>query len=624
MLKRLAALLAGAAAATALSQAPGQPSGEPATAQDRRDREAAREADRERERDAAELAGRGPRTFTVTWIAPEPLRGQLGKFLPPPQPEGGERRPGFVRPWIRDVHRRVPEIAASEGYFSATVDVEREEGRREHLIVKVDLGPRTTVGDVKIEFAGDLGGPGPEREARRRELAAAWTMPVGTPLRSADWDVAKTRLLEALAARDYAAARLASSEARVDAESAKATLHVVLDSGPAFTFGAYEVHGLQRYPEAVVRRLVDIAPGERFSGERMIELQRALQNGPWFASVVVDIDRDPAKPTGTPLRIAVTERPRIDIGLSAGYGTDDGVRGEAALRYRDLFERGFDLQSSVRAGQYRQIGYADVYLPPGRGVLPGYGAMPYRDSVGVLAEHSTIEKLAVSRLAMAGYRHYKLERWETRVGLSYQVERSFPEGGEPRVTRALAPIVAWTWRNVDDFLDPKRGGVLNLQVAAAKKSLASEQDFVRVYGQYQHWFPITPRDQLLVRTEWGTTFASSREGIPEDFLFRAGGSRSNRGYGYQALGVREGDAVVGGRYLATGTVEGIHWLDDTWGAAAFVDVGDATDGRGGWAANPSYGVGARYRTPAGPFALDLAYADRERKFRISFSVTVAF
>ena len=76
--------------------------------------------------------------------------------------------------------------------------------------------------------------------------------------------------------------------------------------------------------------------------------------------------------------------------------------------------------------------------------------------------------------------------------------------------------------------------------------------------------------------------------------------------------------------MATATAEVVHWLNDQWGAAVFADVGDAADTRGEWQGNPSYGVGARYKTPAGPFALDLAYADRERRFRISFSVTVAF
>src|SRR5690606_5985145 len=129
-----------------------------------------------------------------------------------------------------------------------------------------------------------------------------------------------------------------------------------------------------------------------------------------------------------------------------------------------------------------------------------------------------------------------------------------------------------------------------------------------VYGQYQHWVPITPRDQLLLRTEVGRTFTDHRERIPEDFLFRAGGSRSNRGYAYQSLGVREGEAIVGGRYLLTASAEYVHWLDDKWGAAVFTDVGDAVDDSGDWQANTSYGIGARFKTPAGPFALDLAYA----------------
>ena len=84
------------------------------------------------------------------------------------------------------------------------------------------------------------------------------------------------------------------------------------------------------------------------------------------------------------------------------------------------------------------------------------------------------------------------------------------------------------------------------------------------------------------------------------------------------------NAVVGGRYMATGTVEYVHWLNDTWGAAAFVDVGDASDSSADWKANQSYGIGARFKTPAGPFALDLAYAEGPRKFRLAFSVTVAF
>ena len=565
---------------------------------------------------------RGP--VQVTWHAPEPLLGMYQRLLPPPQIPKDEARRGQLRPWMREVRRRVPEIAGSEGYFSATVDIQFEGEDRERVVITVTPGARTTVGEVQVEFRGDLAGEGAEREARRRKLRDSWTLKPGAPMRSADWDAAKTRLQEELVDEDYAAGELAESQALVDADKARATLKLTLDSGPRFTFGDVEIHGIDKYSEAVVRRLVDLRRGERYSAARLTELQRRLQEGPWFSSVVVEVDREQSRSELAPVKVTVSERPRREVGLALGYGTDDGARAEVAFRHRDVFDRGFDLQSSVRLAQEQQIGYIDVYLPTGLFDSRMRGNIPFRDSVGVLAEHSTFQNLEISRFAVAGYRHFKLDQYEARVGLSYQIERSHPQEAEERIKRALAPIVALTWRYVDNIYDPRTGGVLNLQFAAGSKSVASGDDFLKLYGQYQHWFPLGPDDQLFMRAEFGRTHTPGREHIPEDFLFRAGGSRSNRGYSYQSLGVEEGESIVGGRFIGTGTIEYVHWLNDTWGAATFLDVGDAKDNVSEWRPNPSYGVGARFRTPAGPLALDLAYAHEPRKFRLAFSMTVAF
>lgn len=574
----------------------------------------------------AERTARTPRLgpVAVEWRAPPPLLALFRRHLPPPDIEEGERRAASLRPWLRDVRRRVPEIAGSEGYFSPAIDIDPQGEDRDRVVITVTPGTRTTVGDVEITFRGDLALEGEEREGRRRRLREAWTLKPGAPFRSADWDVAKTRLHEDLTQDGYAAGELAHSEAVVDADAAHARLKLVLDSGPVFTLGDVQIEGIDKYTESVVRRVVDLRRGERYSAKRLEELQRRVQEGPWFSSVVVEVARDSEHPELVPVRLIVSERPRREVGVALGYGTDDGARAEVAFRHRDLFDRGFDLQSSIRVSQERQIGYVDVYMPSGLFAAPRRGAIPFKDSVGVLAERSTFQNLDLSRFAVAGYRHFKLEDFETRVGLTYQIERSHPEEAPERIKRALAPIVAVTWRFVDNIFDPRRGGVLNLQVAAGAKSLASGDDFLKLYGQYQHWLPITPNDQLVFRAEVGRTHTAGRERIPEDFLFRAGGSRSNRGYAFQSLGVQEGQAIVGGRYIATGTAEFVHWLNEKWGGAVFTDVGDAKDSTRDWRPNPSYGVGARFRTPAGPFALDLAYAQETRKLRLAFSVTVAF
>src|SRR5688572_19764931 len=155
----------------------------------------------------------------VTWEAPEPLRTDLARLLPAPTPESGERRAASLRPWARDIRRRVPEIAAAEGYFAATVEIEWE-GEREAAKVVVTPGPRARVTEIRMEFTGDLAAEGEGRAERRRELRESWPLGEGLFFRSADWEEAKRALREKLVEEDYAAGDLAETLAEVNADSA--------------------------------------------------------------------------------------------------------------------------------------------------------------------------------------------------------------------------------------------------------------------------------------------------------------------------------------------------------------------------------------------------------------------
>ena len=98
---------------------------------------------------------RGPRSFTVTWDAPDVLKKLFEQHLPPPKAEESERRGSTLRPWMRDIRRRVPEIAASEGYFSTAIDVDFADEARSQVIVKVAPGPRTVVDKVCLLYTSD-------------------------------------------------------------------------------------------------------------------------------------------------------------------------------------------------------------------------------------------------------------------------------------------------------------------------------------------------------------------------------------------------------------------------------------------------------------------------------------
>jgi translocation and assembly module TamA len=97
-----------------------------------------------------------------------------------------------------------------------------------------------------------------------------------------------------------------------------------------------------------------------------------------------------------------------------------------------------------------------------------------------------------------------------------------------------------------------------------------------------------------------------------------------RGYAYQSLGVKDGAATVGGRYLAVFSVEATHWISPAWGVAAFIDAGDAADRSGDLDPAIGLGFGARWKSPAGPIGIDLARGQRNGKLHLHFALAIPF
>lgn len=517
----------------------------------------------------------------------------------------------------RDARQQATQLLATEGYFAPEVEVRPPAAGTQGIVIEVKPGERAEVRSVDLQFRGEITRTGAEGQARMQAVRDDWGLQTGMPFRQQDWDAAKQRALQALLAEDYAAAAIAESRAEVDPEASTVALRVVLDSGPPFTLGQLDVSGLENYDVGLIERYSTINPGERYTQERLLALQSTLQNTPYFSSVLVDIDSDPARPQRVPVRVSVRESRPKRLGLGVGYSSNTGARGEVTFRHANLFDRAWNLSSGLRLEQLRQILYADVLLPP--------TPKEYYDSFGVLFEASDIQGLRSRRAAAGAQRARVRDRIETRLALNLQRERT-QVADEPATTQnALALNWSWTYRNVDAPLDPRDGYVFNFQIGGATKLVLSDQNFVRTYVRHQHFFPVRSRDVLAVNAEVGFTAAPSRSGIPEEFLFRAGGVQSVRGYAYQSLGVRNRGATVGGRRLLVGSVEYTHWLEESrWGAAVFYDVGNAWDAREDFRLFSGYGLGVRWKSPAGPLAFDLAYGQRDGRLRPHFSVAIAF
>lgn len=535
---------------------------------------------------------------------------------------------------LRRLREDVLSALATEGYFTAQVlTLEADASDRVRYTMRIDPGRRATIHSVALVVHGAL-----EHERQRRDaLVAQWGLPVGAGFRDADWTRAKAQWLALVQSKDYAAAKIVNSSAQVDADAGQVQLHIEVDSGPAFRFGALHITGLKHYDRALVERFNPPQVGEPYDAQVLAEFQRRLQSSPYFAAAVLVVEPDLAQDPTLPLRLELTEAQRKRVQFGLGYSTNTGPRVETTYRQAQLFDYPYTLHAGAGADRTRSILYADVLLPP----KPS-GAL---DSVGVLFERTHIEDVLTHRWG-AGAARTKVQdsaeaSIETKFSVNLQRElRRFTDAPDlpGDINDTLAGTWLWTRRAVDDLTDPRRGNVWSVSLGAGVgrdvvQSLTSSV-FTRAWSRLSLYLPVPglerKRNVLIARAELGRVFTDEAQHVPSEYLFRTGGAGSVRGYAYQSIGRPPGSARAGSTALAVASLEAVHWVSSEWGGAVFVDVGDAADNfdrmrHPGRAA----GLGARWKTLAGPIALDLAWGERRPdgnggRWRLNFSVAIAF
>lgn len=578
-------------------------------------------------------AGAGPSraqtaNYRIVVDAPQELadalRSQtlLGRWRTDPQFE-----PDQLPLFVERAREEAEAIAQAAGYFSARAAVTRTDGPDglPEVRIELDAGARTTVARMQFVLRGEAAGQPVEALLRQ-----AWPLGEGSFFRTGEWDLGKRQLIELLQQRGYLRARITESLAEVDPQTTAASLRVGVDSGPRLTVGSIVVQGLARYPRTIVEDLRPWREGDHYTFERLLLFQERLRADGYFGSVSVlpdlaAVEGDPAL-AEVPILVNLRERPAQRLTTGIGYSTDQGARGLLGYEHRNLAGRGWVADSGALLEQVRRRIYVDGRTP--------WDADGHRWQAGVRSERLDVSGELTDKNTLYFGRGGRRDDLEHFVSLQYQTEHSAVDlglGADARTAKrqALTLGYAWALRRLDSRVDPRRGYTVSAQVSGAVRGVASDASFVRLYGRAMRFWPMPPDSPLaggalVGLVETGMVVSRGRAGIPSENLFRAGGAQSIRGYRYLSLGVREGEAVTGGRVLALASLEYQHPIAGDWYGAAFVDVGDATDRWSDWKAARGTGVGLRWRSPIGPVNLDAAYGDREGRWRFHFSVGYSF
>ncbi len=512
-------------------------------------------------------------------------------------------------------------ILRSRGYFNGSVDVIRlDDGVR----VEVAAGPRTTVNDVELSLQGAA-----DDQVRQFALQR-WELPAGSFFETSVWQDSKRRLIDALNQQGFLRARIVSSNARIDPELTAAALSIVIDSGPRLQFGKVQVAGLERYDEKIVLDLRPFNENDPYTLDALLLYQARLRSAGYFSSVIAlpDLDFIEANPDAqqVPIRIEVVELLSKRAALGIGYSTDEGPRGQVGLEHRNVLARNWQLESALVVSAKSQRVFGNIRTP--------YDADNYFVGFGGRLEREDIEGQLTERGNTYLGRGRRQGNIETFLSVQYQFEQLTVAPNETTAEsvdsrQALVLGYSWNKRSLDSSIDPRNGYTISTQISGARDGFVTDQSFVRLYGRGIRFVPM-PRESifadgtLVLLGEFGMVAADSSEGIPSENLFRAGGAQSLRGYSYQSLGVREGGAIIGGRYLLLGSVEYQHRMSELYSLAAFFDYGNATDSRLDYEPVAGYGLGIRFRTPIGPINLDVAYGRQVERYRAHFSVGYMF
>lgn len=514
---------------------------------------------------------------------------------------------------IRRLHRQagkeIRQALQPFGYYTPVIDARLEKsGGIWRAVYAIDPGPPTHLRRVEIGVTG----PGRDLPSVKAALAAI-TLKPGRQLDHRVYEKVKSTLSDTLYQAGFVDAKFTRSEIKVFPRERQADIDLSMASGPQYYFGPVTIEQDILQP-ALVERLSDIKEGDRFDTRKLIDLQLALQESGYFSQAEILAEREKAVDDRIPVVVKTVPAKARRYTLGLGYGTDTGPRFSAGTEWRRLNRKGHKVRVDLRLSAIEQS-LNTQYLIPLKKVLSdslAFTASASRKFVGDI--DTTQFKVGTSlNEDWLGFRR--------RLYLSLERE-NFDVGAGTQTTDLLIPGLELSRRSFDDLTYPRKGYSAALDIHGGLESPVTETTFLNTHISARSVWPLTRRSRLLLRGELGAIRAATFSDLPPSQRFYAGGDQSVRGYGYQDLGPQNSDGdVIGGRYLATASIEADCLVYKNIGIAAFFDAGNAADDYP-FDLKRAVGIGLRYRSPVAMIRLDVAHPLDDPDTTIRFHVSI--
>ncbi|HEY0686446.1 MAG TPA: autotransporter assembly complex family protein [Steroidobacter sp.] len=480
------------------------------------------------------------------------------------------------------------------GYYNPTIEsrLERPEPGKFHAIFDVNRGDPVIVQQASVEVNPEAAAIEPVKLALEK-----FEPKHGARLDHGAYERSKQQIAAALANDGYLAAQLVRHKVSVVRSANTADIDLAWDAGQRHRLGEVRFSESQ-FPDSFLQKYKTWEEGEYYSADKLLALQQSLVDADYFASVAVAPDLEHAANGVVPVDVMLIRAKRTVYSANIYFSTDSGPGIKLGAQRRWLNKRGHKLGGEIEYSSRLQEISTTYQMPK-----PGLRPRNYTIGAGYRDEETDTSTSRMARLAA----NEVTERWKgfTRtLGLQY-LNGDFEIADQRGSTSLLYAEGLLTRKQADDRQFPTSGYSLLYGLRFAFESLLSDTSFTQARAEGKWLRKVGDDGRVIARAAFGAMVVDDFDALPPELRFFAGGDRSIRGFDYQQIGETNATGgVIGGEYLAVGSAEYEHFFLDNWGAAVFVDGGDAF--KSNFDANVGAGLGLRWKSPIGLVRVDIA------------------
>lgn len=484
------------------------------------------------------------------------------------------------------------------GYYEPEISYEVQNAGDKLWRVTVHIQPGRPVRLSEVTI--DVIGPGKDDRAIRELLAAEEIKP-GLRLNHGTYDRVKGSLVRAAKNEGYLDAKLTKHDLVIDRTERRANVDLQADTGERYSFGEIDI-AQDVITDEAMRRLLRMKPGDPYTLDTLLRTQYVLDDTQYFS--VVDIESgDPDRDTRTvPVTVSAEPSRKHRYAASVGYGTDTKVRGKFSWDNRRVNKDGHKFKLEL-------LGSAIVKDLTGRYVVPVMDiALEKLEFTGTVREEELGDTFSQQATVGAGLTQV-LGRWQRVLQMRLSNETTTEADGTASTNFYVLPSISYSTMPSYIVGGRKRPYFFSAELRGSPETLGSDASFLQLRMQGERVFDFGELWHLHLRSEVGISRIAATSDLPASQRFFAGGEGSVRGFALNELSPRDDQGrTIGGRNLATGTIEIVRDLPRNFGVAAFVDAGNAFDDFSEPLLEYSAGVGVRYSIAVASFGVDVAQA----------------